>query len=376
MYRLIRPLLFLLPPERSHRLAMGALWLLLRIPALGPWFAARYQVRSPRLQQTLWGIPFANPVGLAAGFDKDAAHHADLASLGFGFIEVGTVTAHSQPGNPRPRLFRLPADRALINRMGFNNQGAEVAARRLAATPPRGPLGVNIGRSKVVPNEQAIDDYLASLRRLWRFASYVAVNVSSPNTPELRHLQAAEHLGPLLRALRDGLRELAREAGAPAPPLLVKIAPDLDDREIDDIADVVRDLGIDGVICSNTTVSRADGAGDALRTPAEQLEAIGAGGLSGRPLRGRPERLIRRIRRRLGPQIPIIGVGAVFDASDAWRLIGAGANLVQVYTGLIYAGPAMVRDINRGLLARLDAHGFDHIEQSVGHDARPQPSAP
>jgi dihydroorotate dehydrogenase len=369
MYRLLRPLLFLLDAERAHHVITALFRLLMRIPVVGAWIARRNRVRDPRLAQRVWGLAFESPVGLAAGFDKNARLYRAMAGLGFGLVEVGTVTARPQPGNPRPRLFRLPADRALLNRFGFNNDGAQAVAERLAAGRSPVPLGVNLGRSKVVSNEEAVADYLESLEAVWSHADWITVNVSSPNTPELRALQAREHLAPLLRALRERLAALAVAAGRRGPPpLLVKIAPDLDadSAALDDLCATLREERIDGVICGNTTLARAP-----LLTPAVEVEGFGAGGLSGPPLHARMCRLVRWLRERLGPEVPIVASGGIEDAETAWQAIEAGASLIQLYTGLIYKGPGLVREIHRGLCARLEARGLSSLAEAVGRGAAP-----
>ncbi len=327
------------------------------------WFERRHRVESPKLEQTIWGVRFPNPVGLAPGFDKNAEFYNEIAALGFGFVEIGTVTAQAQGGNPKPRMFRLKADAALINRMGFNNEGSELVAERLAAKHPTCTLGVNIGRTKIVSNEGAIDDYRAGLQRLWSFGDYVVVNVSSPNTPDLRDLQGGSMLRALLGNLRRYLHELAAEQEVEPPPMLVKIAPDLSDEDLNDICDVVKSESVDGIIAVNTTISR-----EGLNTSKAELERIGNGGLSGLPLRERAPVMIGKLRKLLGPDLPIVGVGGVDGPEQAWRLIRAGASLVQVYTGLIYGGPTLIRDVNRGLLDRLTRAGFNNIADAVGTD--------
>ena len=356
----VRPLLFRLDPERAHELSLA---LLSR--------AASAMARLPgppdgegRLEQRLLGLRFPNPIGLAAGFDKRARAVPAWPALGFGFAEIGTVTALGQPGNPRPRIHRLPADRALINRLGFNNDGAEDTAERLASWERRGllhgvPLGVNIGRSKVVPPERAAGDYAASLARLWPYADYVAVNVSSPNTPGLRDLQATGPLGEILDAVDEVNRGMARTRGPARRPLLVKLAPDLSDEQVDAAIDLALDRGLGGAIVSNTTLAR-----DGLRSPAE-LTAH-EGGLSGAPLRERSTALVRRVAERAGGRLVVVGVGGVFDADDAWQKLAAGASLVQLYTGLVYGGPGTARSIAAGLLARMDREGVGHIGEIVG----------
>lgn len=364
MYRLLRAILFLFDPETAHHLTTRLFRWLMAVGPLRAWVRRRHRVVDERLSQTIWGIPFENPVGLAAGFDKNAELYPEMAALGFGFVEVGTVTANAQSGNPRPRLFRLKRDRAIINRMGFNNDGWEAAGRNLAARPADCTLGVNIGRSKVVANDGAIDDYCTSLEGLWSYASYVTINVSSPNTPDLRDLQGGSMLRPLLSRLRGRLDELAEQAEKDAPALLVKIAPDLSDDEVAEICQIVKDVGLDGIIATNTTISR-----DGLSTPSDQVDGIGAGGLSGLPLTVRSREFVRRLRALLGPNFPIVGVGGIASADDAWQMIRAGANLIQVYTGFIYAGPSLARTINRGLLERLEEEGFASLAEAAGADA-------
>ena len=361
MYRFIRPFLFLVDPERIHGWVTRFFKAYLSIGFIRRWFMGRHSVDSPKLKQTIWGVEFPNPIGLAAGFDKNAELYVEMAALGFGFVEIGTVTAQAQAGNPKPRMFRLKADHALINRMGFNNEGADAAGQRLAKREAPRPLGVNIGRTKVVPNERAIEDYCVSLERLWTYADYLVVNVSSPNTPDLRDLQGGSTLNALLGALRKRLDELAEKAEREPPPLLVKIAPDLDDAEVVEICDVVRAQRMDGIIATNTTITR-----DGLTTSHERVQSIGNGGLSGRPLTDRSVKMVKLLRENLGPDIPIVGAGGVFDASDAWALITAGASLVQVYTGFIYEGPKMVRDINYGLLDFIEEYDLGGVSEAVG----------
>lgn len=362
LYRaLIRPLLFLLPPEAAHTLAFGGLRAAMAVPGLGALTEAALAPRDPALEVRALGTTFPTPVGLAAGFDKDAVGIDALARLGFGFVEVGTLTAHAQPGNPRPRMFRLGADRALINRMGFNNHGSADAARRLARAH-RVPVGVNIGKSKVTPEERAAEDYAISAERLAPHADYLVVNVSSPNTPGLRDLQAVEKLRPILVSVREAA---ARVAPRP-PPLLVKIAPDLSDADIDAVADLALELGLDGIVATNTTVSRAG-----LRTPEGVVTACGAGGLSGAPLKARALEVLRRLRARTGERLVLISVGGVEDAGDAWERVLAGATLVQIYTGFIYGGPLCPRSIALGLLERARAAGFERVADAIGAGAVP-----
>jgi dihydroorotate dehydrogenase len=356
----LRPILFRLDPERAHELSLT---LLSRVaPAMahlpGP------PDGEGRLEQQLFGLRFPNPLGLAAGFDKRARAVPAWPALGFGFAEIGTITALGQPGNPRPRIHRLAADRALINRLGFNNDGAQGTAQRLASWERRGllhrvPLGVNIGRSRVVPSERAAADYAASLVRLWPYADYIAINVSSPNTPGLRDLQGTGPLGEILDAVEMVNRDMTRARGPARLPVLVKLAPDLSGEQVDAAVDLALDRGLGGVIVSNTTLAR-----DGLRSPPELTAR--EGGLSGAPLRERSTALVRRVAERAGGRLVVVGVGGVFDADDAWQKLAAGASLVQVYTGLVYGGPGTARSIAAGLLARMDREGVRHISEIVG----------
>ena len=314
---------------------------------------AALRVDDPALVTHALGATFATPVGLAAGFDKDAAGHRELAAVGFGFVEVGTVTPLPQPGNPKPRLFRLPADRALINRLGFNGGGVDAVRRSLAARPPEGAvLGVNVGKNKATPEDRAADDYATAARALGPLASYVAVNVSSPNTPGLRDLQAVAQLRPLLEAVR----------AATDRPVLVKIAPDLSDEDVDAVADLALKLGLDGIIATNTTIGRGG-----LATPQAEVEAAGAGGLSGAPLSARSLAVLRRLRARAGDRLVLVAAGGIADADEAWERIRAGATLVQLYTGFVYGGPATPAKVARGLAARARAAGFERVQDAVGH---------
>lgn len=358
VYRsLVRPLLFSLPPETAHELALS----FLAAKPISNFVARRYEP-GPSLPITCFGLSFNNPVGLAAGFDKDGVALKGLAALGFGFIEAGTVTYHPQPGNPRPRLFRLPEDRALINRAGFNNSGAAAFAKRVESQRPNCVLGVSIGKSKVTPLDQANEDYLASFEIVYNVADYVAVNVSSPNTPGLRELQQSEQLSSLLSALQMHNRVLQQVYQRQRPrPLLVKLAPDLTRGQLELIVDVIVRLQIDGIIATNTTITR-----DHLRTDQKQVAACGEGGLSGAPLRDRATRIIAELYRLTGARIPIIGVGGVFTAEDAWEKIAAGASLIQLYTGFIYRGPGIAREINQGLRRILSREGFVNLQEAVG----------
>jgi dihydroorotate dehydrogenase len=395
-----RTVLRRLPAEGAHRAGFGLIRLAGAIPG-GSWLLRRwFAPRDPVLRVRALGLDLPGPLGLAAGFDKDARGADALGALGFAFVEVGTVTAQPQPGNPRPRMFRLPADRALINRMGFNNQGAAVAASRLrhrrGRPGGRVAVGVNIGKTKVVPPERAVADYVASARLVAPVAGYVVVNVSSPNTPGLRDLQAVSTLRPLLSAVRDALDEAAvvggsRETGdfgggdsdgvnesdrinesdgvdgaavaggGRRVPLLVKIAPDLADGDVDAIADLALELGLDGIIATNTTIARAGLVSD----PA-LVGAAGAGGLSGAPLRARSLEVLRRLYTRAGDRLVLIAAGGIETADDAWERITAGATLIQAYTGFIYGGPGWPRQIQDGLARKVREAGLTSIAEARG----------
>jgi dihydroorotate dehydrogenase len=342
MYRLLFSLVLThMDPEQAHHLAFRVIR---RLPTLGAGrLVERFTRPAPELEVRTLGLRFGSPFGVAAGFDKDGLAVRGLGQLGFGHVEVGTLTAIAQPGNERPRLFRLVEDRALINRMGFNNGGADAAAGRLSRLSRRRDrpvLGVNIGKSRVTAVEDAVGDYERSARVLAPYADYLVVNVSSPNTPGLRGLQELEALAPLLEAVR---------AAAGATPLLVKIAPDLDDEEVRRICELVVRLGLDGIIATNTTISR-----DGLRTPAAKVEQLGAGGLSGAPLATRSLEVLRLVREHVPADLCVISVGGVETAADVQDRLDAGATLVQGYSAFIYRGPLWAREINRGL-ARIRA---------------------
>ncbi|MCC6215221.1 MAG: quinone-dependent dihydroorotate dehydrogenase [Polyangiaceae bacterium] len=360
LHRLATALLFRLPPETAHALAVGALRAFVAVPGARRLLGAVCSVSDPALRTRALGLDLPSPIGLAAGFDKDAVAFEALGALGFGFVEVGTLTARAQPGNPTPRLFRLPADRALVNRMGFNNGGAAAAAARLAA-PRRTVVGVNIGRTKLVSDDAALDDYAASARAIAPHADYVVVNVSSPNTPGLRDLQAVERLRPLLVRVRD---ELDRARTTSRVPLLVKIAPDLGDADVLAVAELALDLGLDGVVATNTTIARP-----ALRTSRAEVDALGAGGLSGPPLRERALAVLRLLRGRVGERLVLVAAGGIEGPDDAWERVRAGATLVQIYTGFVYGGPLAPSRIARGLAARARAGGFSAVQAAVGVDA-------
>lgn len=361
LYPIARPLFFSMDAERAHTLVASMLSLAHRSRALR---SALIGEPVERLPVSVLGHTFSSPVMMAAGFDKHASMYNALYGLGFGAVEVGTLTAHAQPGNDRPRLFRLVKDRALINRMGFNNHGAAAGRRAIdSVEKARGlVLGVNIGKSKVTPVEQAADDYAASARQLGAVADYLVVNVSSPNTPGLRSLQAVEQLGPIVRAVRGALAEV----GA-SPPLLVKIAPDLADEDVDAVADFALGEGLDGLVATNTTIAR-DGLG--LVSDASLVQQMGAGGLSGPPVRSRALAVLKRLRARLGDKLVLIAAGGIENADQAWESVRAGASLVQVYTAFVYKGPGLARELTAGLRERMQRDGFDSWESAVGVDAR------
>ena len=363
---LFRMVLRRVPAETAHRAGFALIRVAGAAGVAGPlrrWLGPR----DPVLRVRALGLDFPGPLGLAAGFDKDARATRGLGALGFGFVEVGTVTARAQPGNPRPRMFRLPADRALVNRLGFNNDGAAAAAARLRRRRAGGPVvGVNIGKTRAVPEAEAAADYAASARAVADVADYVVVNVSSPNTPGLRDLQAAGRLRPVLVAVREALDAATGSGGAGSGgagsagagdrrvPLLVKIAPDLAGEDVDAVADLAVELGLDGIIATNTTVSR-----DGLASSAAEVTAAGAGGLSGPPLRAPALAVLRRLRERAGDRLVLIAAGGIETPDDAWERLAAGATLVQAYTGFIYGGPLWPRRVHAGLARRARA--------SVGH---------
>ncbi|OBA78413.1 dihydroorotate dehydrogenase (quinone) [Mycobacterium sp. 1164966.3] len=355
MYPVLRRLLFLLPPERIHTLVFA---MLRGVTAFAP---LRHMLRrllgptDPILASTAFDMHFPAPLGLAAGFDKDGLGLLTWGALGFGYAEIGTVTARPQPGNPAPRMFRLPGDRALLNRMGFNNLGAGALAIRLARHRPEVPIGVNIGKTKTTPAGDAVDDYRASARLLGPLASYLVVNVSSPNTPGLRDLQAIESLRPILSAV-------LAEASRTSTPVLVKIAPDISDSDLDAIADLAIELGLTGIVATNTTVSR-----DGLATPG--VERLGAGGISGPPVARRAVEVLRRLYGRAGDRLVLISVGGIETAEDAWERITAGASLLQGYTGFIYGGGLWAKHIHDGIARRLHDGGFTTLHEAVGSAA-------
>ncbi len=336
MYKhLIKNLLFQLSPETAHDVVSAAL----DFPFSDDLLSLIYGYENPALETELFGLKFKNPVGLAAGFDKNAEHFRQLAKLGFGFVEIGTVTPRPQPGNPPPRLFRLPEDRALINRMGFNNDGVEAVARRLEKRPADLIIGGNIGKNKTTPNESAAEDYLKCFRTLFDVVDYFVVNISSPNTPHLRELQEKEPLTRLLKILQEYNRGKSK-----SKPLLLKISPDLIAAQIDEIVKIALEAEIDGIVAVNTTTER-----EGLNTPAEKSAQIGAGGLSGAPLRRRSTEVVRHIHRQSEGKLPIIGVGGIDSPKAALEKLDAGASLIQIYTGFIYEGPDLIRQIKKAI---------------------------
>ncbi len=343
MYKsFIKPLLFLFKPETIHHLVFKTIRVFFVIPGVSALVRKVYAVNDPALERMVFGIRFSNPVGLAAGFDKDALLFDELGCFGFGHIEVGTLTPKAQPGNDQPRMFRLPADNALINRMGFNNKGAQAASRRLKKRKTRVIIGGNIGKNKVTPNEEAMNDYLSCFETLFDSVDYFVLNVSSPNTPGLRALQDKEPLQALLARVMQ-----LNSSKAKPKPVLLKIAPDLTNEQLDDIIQIVKETHIDGVIATNTTIDRTG-----LRMSKTELENIGMGGLSGKPLTARSTEVIRYLCQKSGNAFPVIGVGGIHSAEDALAKLDAGAALVQVYTGFIYEGPGIARRINKAILKR------------------------
>ncbi|RME97269.1 MAG: quinone-dependent dihydroorotate dehydrogenase [Bacteroidetes bacterium] len=340
---LLKPLLFRLPPEQAHHLTVKMLQIATTIPGLSSVLRQAWQPPAhATLRRQCFGLDFPNPLGLAAGFDKDGRYFEAMSKLGFGFIEIGTVTPRPQAGNPQPRLFRLPADEALINRMGFNNEGVDAMVERLKQRRPANLIiGGNIGKNKDTPNERAVEDYLICFDKLFPYVDYFVVNVSSPNTPNLRALQEKEPLQALLQALQTRNR-----AQAQPKPILLKIAPDLTDGQLDDILEIVQATQLAGLIATNTTIGRSG-----LQTAEAQLEAIGNGGLSGAPLRKRATEVIHYLANKSDGQLPIIGVGGIDSPAAALEKLAAGACLVQIYTGLVYRGPALIKNICEAIMA-------------------------
>ncbi len=339
---IIKPLVFQLSPESAHHFSLKVFQFLLGIPLVGNIFRKSFTIKNPKLKRNILGLDFENPVGLAAGFDKDGKYFNTMAALGFGFIEIGTVTPRPQKGNPKPRLFRLPKDEAIINRMGFNNDGIDALLNQLQKKRPKGLIiGGNIGKNKDTPNETAFEDYLICFEKLFPYVDYFTLNVSSPNTPNLRELQNKEPLLVLIGEIQK-----ANKAKEHPKPILLKIAPDLSNGQLDEILEITQEAELDGIIATNTTVSR-----EPLNTGPSTIQQIGNGGLSGQPLRQRSTEIIRYLREHSKKEdLLIIGVGGIASPSDALEKMEAGASLVQIYTGLIYEGPTLVRNINKALI--------------------------
>ncbi|MFT5861106.1 MAG: dihydroorotate dehydrogenase [Flavobacteriaceae bacterium] len=342
MYKLIRSILFLFDPEKVHYSTAKMMRIALSIPGMKSIWSKRYRVKDDRLKRELFGLTFDNPVGLAAGFDKNASMFNDLAYCGFGFIEIGTITPLGQPGNDKPRLFRVKADQGIINRMGFNNEGVDAAVENLKKRKTDLIIGGNIGKNKLTPNDEAAEDYVKSFIKLYPHVDYFVVNVSSPNTPNLRSLQEKEPLMNLLKTLQE-----VNDTFEKQKPILLKIAPDLTDEQLDDIIEIITVLKVDGVIATNTTISREN-----LKTDNKTLESIGAGGLSGKPVGKRSTEVIRYLSEKSNKAFPIIGVGGIHSVADAMEKLDAGADLLQVYTGFIYEGPKLLKRINKAILNR------------------------
>lgn len=341
MYKLlIRPVLFLFDPETIHHFVFKVLKLKGGIPGFKSLLKFLFSYANPKLERNLFGLRFSNPVGLAAGFDKDARLIDELACFGFGFIEIGTLTPKPQIGNEKPRLFRLPKDKALINRMGFNNEGVELAVARLKNRKSKVIIGGNIGKNKDTPNDKAFSDYMVCFETLYPYVDYFVVNVSSPNTPGLRELQDKEPLKRLLMHVKGLSRSKEK-----IKPVLLKIAPDLTSSQLDDIVEILKETKTDGVIATNTTIGR-----EYLSTPPNEIAEAGMGGLSGSPLTARATEVIAYLRMQLGPGVPIIGVGGIMTVEDALEKIKAGADLIQIYTGFVYEGPGIVKKINKAIL--------------------------
>ncbi len=343
MYQLLKPLVFLLDPEKAHHFTISMLRILRKIPILGSAIIGKWQYAHPSLRRSYMGLDFPNPVGLAAGFDKDGKYFEDMTALGFGFIEIGTVTPLPQDGNPKQRLFRLIPDQGIINRMGFNNEGVEAMVKRLKnRKDTQIIIGGNIGKNKITPNNIADQDYLKCFDELHDLVDYFVVNVSSPNTPNLRDLQEKEPLTKLLKGLQARNNTFDQRK-----PILLKIAPDLTNEQLDDILDIVKDTDIEGLISTNTTISRAG-----LKTSDEEIARIGNGGLSGAPLKKRSTEVIKYLADRMEKHKIIIGVGGITSGQDALEKLEAGASLLQVYSGLVYAGPTLVKEINQAIVAQ------------------------
>jgi dihydroorotate dehydrogenase len=346
LYNIFRSFVFLLPAEKAHYFTINLLKLSLKVPFSKLLFKKLFCLESPLVHRTVFGIDFPNPIGLAAGFDKNATCFNEMEYCGFGFVEIGTVTPLAQDGNDKPRLFRLKKDKAIINRMGFNNNGMAEAVENLKRKSPGSKLiiGGNIGKNKITSNENAIDDYIVSFKALFDYVDYFVVNVSSPNTPDLRALQEKEPLKKILAAL-----QLVNESYPKKKPLLLKIAPDLSNEQLDDIVEIMLELKMDGIVATNTTIQRSGLLADDL-----QVEKIGAGGLSGKPLSQRSTEVIRYIHQKSKGAFPIMGVGGIHSVEDALEKLDAGATLLQIYTGFIYEGPMLNKRINKAILTRLN----------------------
>ncbi len=344
MYKFfIRPILFLFDPEVIHHFTFRLLWWKGKVPGFTSFLKLFFGLADKRLERNILGLHFKNPIGLAAGFDKDARLIDEMAGFGFGFIEIGTLTPKQQSGNDKPRLFRLPKDKAIINRMGFNNEGVLAAVERLKQRKSNVIVGGNMGKNKVTPNENAFEDYNYCFETLFPYVDYFVVNVSSPNTPDLRALQEKEPLKKLL----SQVKALSLAKSNPKP-ILLKIAPDLSAEQLDDIIEILKETKTDGVIATNTTLSR-----EGLTTSASQVAAMGAGGLSGKPLAKKSNEVISYLRKELGPDYPIVGVGGIMSVEDALDKLKAGANLIQIYTGFIYEGPGFIKKINKRIVESL-----------------------
>ncbi len=358
----IRPLLFIGDPETTHEHALA---LLSKMTPFEGVLGQLFSVQDPRLQVNVDSLTFSNPVGLAGGFDKNAVAVRTIASFGFGFMEIGAVTALAQPGNPKPRLYRLPEDQALINRLGFNNEGAAAVAQRLRALRENGkplkvPLGVNLGRSKIVETKDAVADFLSAFEKLFPYGDFFTLNVSSPNTPQLRDLQEKNLLRGLLQAIQEKNGALAARLGVKPKPILVKIAPDMDFTQADDIIEVAMAEKISGLIATNATAFLRETLTSGSKEP---------GGLSGKPLKSLATSFVRHLYRAVGGKLPIIGVGGIFSAEDAYEKIKAGAMAVQIYTGFVYEGPAAVKRINQGLIRLIERDGYKSIAEAVGQNS-------
>ena len=361
---IIRPLLFRKDPEEAHETTLA---LLSRLEFLSGAIEGFYKVDDERLVVKIGPLTLPNPVGLAGGFDKNATAPKMLSAFGFGFMELGAITDQAQPGNPKPRLFRLPEDLALINRLGFNNEGADAIAIKLERLGARGgrpkiPLGMNVGRTKIVDTKNAVADFLSCFEKLFPHGDFFTLNVSSPNTPNLRDLQERSLLQELLSAVQERNRQLAERAGIAAKPVFVKIAPDMEFSQVDEIVEVVEAVKLDGIVATNATAF--------MRDNLKSIHGPEPGGLSGRPISAMVTSFISHIYRITRGRVPIIGVGGIFSAADAYEKIEAGANAVQIYTGWIYEGPGAVKRINRGLLRRLERDGLKHISEAVGKGHR------